>query len=116
VDVVFVPASITGSSTASRPGSTELVSSTQDEIISKDLEVTVMPNPSNTYFTVIVNGDNTNSTNVRVFDPSGKVLEKHERIPAGQNLQIGSGWRSGFYFVEVIKGKQRKFIKVIKTN
>jgi hypothetical protein len=80
------------------------------------LEVTVMPNPSNTFFNLAIRGSNKNNVRVRVLDIFGQVVERHDKIAANTTLQLGHSWASGPYFVEVIQDDQRKFVKIIKVN
>ncbi len=82
----------------------------------ENLEVNIMPNPSNSFFNVVIKGNNTNPVTLRVFDISGQVIEKQEKIASNSTLQLGHKWRGGSYFVEVIQGDQRKFLKIIKVN
>ncbi len=124
VDVVFT----TGSGSAAR-SITQLPQTTQQQQVNDNirelsiegpseekLEVNIMPNPANSFFNVFIKGNNTNPVTLRVFDISGQVIEKREKIASNSTLQLGHTWRAGSYFVEVIQGNQRKFVKIIKIN
>jgi len=80
------------------------------------LEVAAMPNPTTSYFNLIVKGKNTNNVVVRVTDSRGKPIEQHQQVTPGTALRLGDGWGAGVFIVEVIQGDKRKTIKIIKTN
>lgn len=78
------------------------------------LAVKVLPNPSTTVFTLLVNSQRTERIVVRVLDVQGRVLE--QQISNGQNqpVKVGEGFRPGIYFAEIIQGNERKLIKLLK--
>ena len=80
------------------------------------LEVAAMPNPSNSIFNLAINGNNRNPVQVRVTDIFGRVVEQYEKVSANTILKIGRKLNGGSYYVEVIQGDQRKFLKIIKAN
>ncbi|MGZ8550125.1 MAG: T9SS type A sorting domain-containing protein, partial [Chitinophagaceae bacterium] len=84
--------------------------------VEQKLVVDVMPNPSNTYFDLVINSSNKSPVSVKIFDISGQVVERRERISSISTLRIGKKLTSGSYFVEVVQDDQRKFIKIIKVN
>jgi hypothetical protein len=79
-----------------------------------DLKVTVMPNPSNTHFTLKFESRYKTPINLRVLDASGRVVDARSKIGANSTLQIGSTYSSGKYFAEVIQGGTRKVVQLIK--
>jgi hypothetical protein len=116
VDVVFAPADlVTNSSTSDAP---PIMISSQNSVkgVKEELQVNVLPNPSNSFFTVVIAGADRSLVNLRVFDINGQVVEKHEKISVNQTMRMGAGWRSGSYFIEVIQNGQRKYVKIIKAN
>ncbi|MCW3094059.1 MAG: Por secretion system C-terminal sorting protein, partial [Ferruginibacter sp.] len=82
----------------------------------RELLVNVMPNPTTTFFNVIIKGRDASPVTVRVMDVYGRLIQLHEKIGAFSTLQIGDKWPGGTYFVEVLQGGERKVIKVIKAN
>ncbi|MEP7375511.1 MAG: Ig-like domain-containing protein [Chitinophagaceae bacterium] len=80
------------------------------------LEVKVMPNPSNTFFSLVIKANSNNPVQVRVTDLFGRVVERFEKIAGNTTLRIGHRWSAGSYFVEIIQADQRKFVKIIKVN
>jgi hypothetical protein len=80
------------------------------------LEIKAAPNPTTSYFNLVVKSNNESSISVRVVDIFGLVVEKHEKVIPGVALRLGRAWAGGIYFVEVIQGNQRKVIRIIKAN
>ncbi len=80
------------------------------------LSVNVMPNPSASYFNMIINSDDANPVTVRVLDIFGRLIEVHEKITSTGIIRLGLGWRGGTYFAEVIQGDQRKVVMIVKAN
>ena len=116
VDVVFTPADMV---TNSNNPNTSVMAANQENPtsdVNKEIEVSVMPNPSNSYFTVAIGSTGTRPGTLRVYDINGQVIEKRDKISTNQTIRIGDGWRSGSYFVEVMQNGRRKFVKIIKVN
>jgi hypothetical protein len=80
------------------------------------LEIAAMPNPSNTVFNLTINGSNKTPVQIKVTDISGRTIEQYEKISANTSVKLGQKLSAGSYYVEVIQGGQRKFLKIIKTN
>jgi hypothetical protein len=85
------------------------------ETVWANLEVRVMPNPSNGYFNLVVNSNDDSPLTVRVLDVFGQSVEKHEKVATG-NLRIGQTLAAGTYFAEITQGSQRKLVKLVKVN
>ena len=80
------------------------------------LDVNVMPNPTRDLFNIIIRGNPREPVSVRVFDIFGQLLERHDKLFPGQLTRMGQKWRNGTYIVEVIQGKERKVVKIIKAD
>ncbi|MES2797040.1 MAG: T9SS type A sorting domain-containing protein, partial [Bacteroidota bacterium] len=76
--------------------------------------VKVFSNPSTTDFGIYVTGEQFEKVSIRVIDIYGKVIELRNNINTGQEVRIGHNYFSGIYIVEVVQGKNRKIIKLIK--
>ncbi len=87
------------------------VSTTEEE-----LKVTVMPNPSNTYFTLKLESRYETPVNMRVMDAQGRVVDAKSKIGSNSTLQIGQGYSSGTYYAEMIQGTRRKVVQLIKEK
>jgi hypothetical protein len=75
------------------------------------------PNPSRTQFSVHVeSSDRNGKINLRVYDLSGRIVRVIPNLTAGQTIQLGSEYRPGIYFVEMIQGKNRTQVKLVKTS
>ncbi len=93
------------------------VSAPVQEVINtpeNNLEVKVAPNPSLTDFVLLVNSKNEEPITIRVSDSYGKVVTLLNKVIPGSAMRVGSNYTSGIYFAEVIQGKQRKVVKLIK--
>jgi len=78
--------------------------------------VRVYPNPSTSYFTVNIETANTDKISVRLIDVSGRVVETKNNLSGSQTLRIGNNLKAGLYFAEIIQGKDRKQIKLLKQE
>ena len=81
-----------------------------------DLTITVMPNPSATYFTIKLSSKNPLPVNMRVVDAAGRVIEGKQKLDPNSTIQIGHTYGSGIYFVEMIQGNTQKTIQLIKAR
>lgn len=77
------------------------------------LDVQIFPNPAVDAFRLTVKAAGTERVAVNVMDITGRSHTKTTARP-GQTIQFGSTLKSGTYFVELIQGKERKVVKVIK--
>ncbi len=85
------------------------VKSTEEE-----LKVTVMPNPTTTYFTLKLESKYETPVNMRVMDASGRVVDARSKIGSNSTIQIGHNYSSGTYYAEMIQGTKRKVVQLIK--
>jgi PKD repeat protein len=77
------------------------------------LSVHAYPNPSGYEFKLDVQTNGEERIEVKVMDLHGRVI-KVMQVSSGQSIQFGSTLKTGIYFVEVIQGKQKERIKLIK--
>jgi hypothetical protein len=89
---------------------TEKSVSTSEE----ELKVTVMPNPTTTYFTLKLESKYETPVNMRVMDARGRVIDAKSQIGSNSTIQIGHNYSSGTYYAEMIQGTKRKVIQLIK--
>ena len=87
-----------------------------DEPWDGKLNVQASPNPSPTYFSLVIKGSNESPVTVRVLDIFGRVMEKYERIGSATVLKVGHKLGNGSYFAEVIQGGERKVVKLVKAR
>jgi uncharacterized protein YjiK len=86
----------------------------QQAINNAALKVTVAPNPSSTYFTLIIQSSSTKALNVIITDASGRVVETKLNIAANRTIQIGNKLTAGVYFVEVMQDGKKQRVKLVK--
>ena len=82
----------------------------------KELKITVMPNPSTTYFTLKFESRYETLLNIRVMDASGRVVDAKSSVGSNSTMQIGHNYSSGTYFAEIIQGAKHQVIQLIKVR
>jgi hypothetical protein len=82
----------------------------------QEFEVKVTPNPSASYFNLIVMSADKAPVIVRVLDISGRTVGSLQRMSSNSILRLGETWTAGTYFAEVIQGDQHRVIKMVKTK
>jgi hypothetical protein len=83
-------------------------------VIGQSFEVKVSPNPASSYFLLQVkSGDKENKVTVRIADAFGRTVQ-NEVMTAGNTIQFGERYVNGTYFAEVVQGKERKVVKLMK--
>jgi hypothetical protein len=51
---------------------------------------------------------------IKVTDAMGRLVERRTSLAANGTLYLGDRYRPGIYFVEVIQGKQRQVLKLVR--
>jgi hypothetical protein len=106
--VSSVITSNTESNSTKESGSSDIVTTEED------LKVTVMPNPSTTFFTLKFESRYETPVNLRVMDGTGRLIDARSKIGANSTIQIGHNYSSGTYYAEMIQGNKRKVVQLIK--
>lgn len=83
------------------------------EMQSEKLSVKASPNPSSSYFTLQVQTSSNAPVNLIVTDASGRVMES-KTVFANRSLQIGSNYRPGVYYAELVQNDQKVVVKLLK--
>ncbi len=83
---------------------------------SKEVEVSVYPNPSSNQFTLKLESSSDLPMNIYVMDLSGRVLETHQNLSPEQRLEIGSDLYQGLYLIAVQQGEYSEIIRVEKIQ
>jgi 5-methylthioadenosine/S-adenosylhomocysteine deaminase len=78
------------------------------------LTVTTLPNPSGKYFTIRTQSSSNETLQLKVLDVSGRIVEARTGITANTTIHVGNNFRVGIYFVEVVQGKERQVLKLIR--
>jgi hypothetical protein len=88
----------------------------EKEPVEEGLQVTVAPNPSTSYFTLVLKSKYDLPVEIRVFDETGRIVDARSKLGANSTVQIGQNYLSGFYLAEIVQGSQRKTVKLMKTR
>lgn len=89
-------------------------SNIDEQVIVKSIKVEVTPNPSSAQFRLQVLSEDRRPVLVRIMDITGAMLERHEQVTPGQVMLLGSNWKNGTYFAEIIQGDQKRVAKLLK--
>jgi PKD repeat protein len=79
-----------------------------------ELKVTVMPNPSNTFFTLKLESRFQTLVSMRVMDAAGRVVDARSKIGSNSTLEVGQQYSNGTYYAEMIQGSRRKVVRLVK--
>jgi hypothetical protein len=77
------------------------------------LKVQVLPNPTNSQFTIITQSTSRLPLLLTVVDVSGRIVEI-KTTAANGTLYLGSNYRQGVYYMFITNGKEIKIIKLVK--
>jgi hypothetical protein len=78
------------------------------------LTVKVAPNPTSFYFTLGFQSGSSEKMKLIVTDVTGRIIEQRSDVPANSTLQLGSRYHFGVYFAEIVQGKERVTLRLIK--
>jgi PKD repeat protein len=84
------------------------------QITSEGLKIMVSPNPSSGHFNINVVSASEELIDIMILDVTGRILEKKSRTKSQENITLGGALRPGFYFLQVIQGRERRTLKLIK--
>jgi uncharacterized delta-60 repeat protein len=87
---------------------------TVQELPEGNLSVKVFPNPASGYFTLQLQSGNSAPAALRVTDILGRVVEAKAGVAANSTLQLGTNYRPGVYYVEVVQGSDKRIVKLVK--
>jgi Secretion system C-terminal sorting domain len=76
--------------------------------------VRVMPNPTSNYFTLQFNSQSYEKLKITVIDVTGRMIEQNPDVPANSTLQLGSKYYPGVYIAEILQGKNKVVLRLIK--
>lgn len=80
------------------------------------LTIRVLANPSVNFFDIQIRGKADNNIRLIVYDNLGRVIETKSSLPSNQTVRLGSAYRSGIYLLEILQGKQKQTLKLVKAN
>ena len=101
--------------TCSFPGQTGIknLSAKKNTVYTTKLQV--MPNPSNSSFTLLVNSHSTAAVDITVSDMFG-IRVYTTQGPSNKTYNFGQNFTSGLYVVKVVQEKTISIIKVVKCS
>ena len=80
----------------------------------QEMTVQVMPNPSQSYFTLVFKSSSDEAAEIKVYDMAGRQVDQ-KRGAKGESIRFGGQLVQGMYIVEVRQGTNQKLLKVIKN-
>ncbi len=83
---------------------------------SLNLQVKVLPNPSQHQFQVNITGNGKGTLHLRVTDMQGRLLEERKTEGMTQQIKLGENWINGTYILQVTQGEERKTIQLVKLR
>jgi hypothetical protein len=78
-----------------------------------NLQVSVLPNPTSSYFNLRVQTKSMEQVTVRILDIAGRQVQQLKGSPE-QSMRFGDNIVNGTYFVEVRQGTEKVVLKVMK--
>ena len=78
------------------------------------LQVEVLPNPSPSYFTLLIKSNSKLPVTLRVVNVVGILVEGKSGLAANSTLRVGDNYRPGVYFAQIRQGNKTTTIKLIK--
>ena len=75
-----------------------------------------MPNPTTNYFTLQFNSISYEKLKITVIDVTGRVVEQNPDVPANSTLQLGNKYHPGVYIAEILQGKNKIVLRLIKEG
>jgi hypothetical protein len=85
-------------------------------VITGLFEYRAFPNPSKSTFNVVIETGSSEPMQLTVRDMLGRVVEKVSSVYSGQTVRLGANYSPGTYFAEVIQGKNRKTIRLVRQS
>ncbi|MEO6316300.1 MAG: lectin-like protein [Chitinophagaceae bacterium] len=110
-------ARITGiNSRGTAPAPDNVAGTASSRLTAQGFAAIVFPNPSrsNTAFSIRTQSDNNAKVSIKVFDMMGRIVEAKPGVAANSTITIGSNYRPGMYFVQVVQGRKAVSLRLTK--
>jgi hypothetical protein len=78
--------------------------------------VSAMPNPTSSYFNLVIKSKDNALVTVRIVDMYGRVLLTKTGVDPKLILKLGENLMSGTYLINVVQQNKEQTVKVIKIN
>ena len=79
-----------------------------------DFKTDIIPNPSSNFFSLVINTKDPSPVSIRIMDVLGRVVEMKNNMAVSEKYTFGNGLKPGVYLAEIIQGKNRKVIRLVK--
>jgi hypothetical protein len=109
--------SVSGTGTSSTITTTSPMArqSAREIVVFNQLNLKAYPNPSENVFTLQVESDNLkDKISLRIFDMAGRTIQTFTNLAPGQTLKVGSNYKVGVYFIDMMQGDKHKQVKLVK--
>lgn len=80
------------------------------------LLVKSFPNPFTTNFTLLIASGSAAPVDIRIWDGTGRLIEERRNNSSNSLISIGEKYSQGVYFAEVIQGKEKLVVKLVKQG
>jgi hypothetical protein len=87
----------------------------REELIN-GLKVKAMPNPTSDGFTIITQSSSFQTLGIQVTDNLGRVVERRTSVLPNGTIYLGSQYRPGMYFMEIVQGDKVQTLKLLKKT
>jgi uncharacterized lipoprotein YddW (UPF0748 family) len=87
-----------------------------EEVAPAHFTVKASPNPGVDHFLLTITSAESEGITLRVTDAVGRVIEARSGIAANVSLRIGSNYRPGTYYVELMQGKAKRTLTLVKRS
>jgi hypothetical protein len=111
---VNTSSSATVVTTANKPAAPTEDASTREDNVMATLQARAFPNPSTTYFTLIIQSNSDKAVQLRVVDAVGRIVEGKNGLASTSTHRIGHSYRPGVYFAQVMQGGKMVTVKLVK--
>ena len=81
-----------------------------------DLSVKLSPNPTSNYSMLHINSERKETINLRMYNAAGALIESRSNAIPNIDIQIGSRYLPGLYYVEVMQGGKRVTVQLVKRK
>ena len=85
----------------------------ESDNLSGEINVSLSPNPTNSYFNFNIKGSDRRAVSIRIFDAQGRFVKSMEVQP-NEQTKFGSELKAGVYFMELKQGEKIKTTKMLK--
>jgi hypothetical protein len=86
------------------------------ENVDNKVLVKVLSNPTRNYFELQVSGNNSNSTQLRVYDLQGRLIETKSLLQYSQTIRIGALYNPGVYLLQIGQGEELQTLRLVKAK